>query len=71
MKVRTVEDIEARVAEIKAVDYDDERAHGMEDDLRHDVLRRIAAGDMSGSACARLAKAALKTTRISFARHCA
>lgn len=57
-----------RVQRIKDSKYDDEEAHRLEDVLRDDVLKHIAIGNDSH---AKLAKAALKTNRIRFARWCA
>ena len=71
-----VEEVEKRVAEIRACAGDDETAHSMEDELHQDVLREIArqgrepGGDGSSSPFA-LAEAALKTLEIEFARWCA
>lgn len=64
----TVQDVLQRVKDIAAKADDDEVAHSDEDDLHQDVLRAISDGaeDAAG-----LAKAALKTKQISFARWCA
>ena len=64
----TLEQVEARVKEIEAARGDDEIAHGMEDTLRGDVLRSVAAGVYNASA---LAIAALETDQIIFSRWCA
>jgi hypothetical protein len=63
-----VPEIERRVVEIARVAEDDERAHGMEDDLHQDVLASIANDNHSAKNCKRLAAAALKTKSIEFGR---
>lgn len=65
----TTKDIQVRVTEIRKAVDDDERAHGLEDQLHQDVLRAIASGRMFNPAA--LAAEALKTKTISFARWCA
>lgn len=65
MKIQEVID---RIANIKRIRGDDERAHGAEDALHQDVLRAIAGGTKN---CRRLATEALKTLDIKFARWCA
>lgn len=64
-KLTTVE-VNKRVEAIKAIAYDDEGAHAMEDTLWQEVLEAIANGlcDHPGD----LADAVLKTTSIKFAR---
>jgi len=64
----TAEDIARRLAEIHAVQNDDEVAHGKADDLHRDVLAAIAAGAPDP---ALLASAALRTETLDFARWCA
>ena len=64
----TTDEIKERVAAIGKIAWDDEVAHGQEDQLYADVLRYLAAG--LGEA-AELAREALKTEEISFARWCA
>lgn len=65
----TVEDVKARVKEIKELVKDDrESAHSKEDDLFMDVLKAIAKGRCDDSTA--LAKEALKTTKLKFARLC-
>lgn len=61
----TVNDVKARVAEIAAIDHDDEEMHGKEDALHVDVLRAIADGAPNASD---LAREALKTCDIRFNR---
>lgn len=61
----TAEDIARRLAEIHAVQADDEAAHGLADDLHRDVL---AAGAPDAPL---LAAAALRTETLDFARLCA
>lgn len=62
--------VQARIAEIVAVGQDDdERAHGLEDDLRGAVLLAIAEGRCEDpQECARLA---LTTDDLTFCRWCA
>lgn len=64
----TPEDIARRLAAIHAVADDDEAAHGMADDLHHEVLAAIAAGAPDAGV---LAAAALRTETLGFARWCA
>lgn len=63
-----VQEINERVAQIAAVEYDQEARHSWEDSLYEGVLRAIAAGAESA---AELAAAALKTKEMDFDRHCA
>ena len=62
----TVEEIEKRVALIRAMSWDRELAHVGEDNLRRDVLAAIADGTAEDPA--RCAAAALKTREINFVR---
>lgn len=64
----TVEEIKDRVQKIRDLAGDDERAHSMEDDLHQDVLAEIANGAPNA---AELAREALLTLGIEFARWCA
>jgi hypothetical protein len=66
--VITVAEVKARVAEIRALAGDDESAHSSEDALWAEVLQAIADGAPNAK---ELAKAALKTSEIDFARWCA
>ncbi|KLK98059.1 hypothetical protein XJ18_17675 [Bacillus pumilus] len=61
----TVDDVRERVENIRQVAFDDETAHGMEDDLYIDVLEAIATGADSPE---KLAAEALKTQEIEFYR---
>lgn len=63
-----LEEIRTRVARIEANRDDDETAHSQEDDLYTDVLRAIADGAPNAS---ELAREALRTVDIDFARWCA
>jgi len=65
----TVEEIKERVREIEQHAMDFEQAHALEDRLYADVLRAIAKGGHPWPAA--LAKAALETKAIKFARSCA
>jgi hypothetical protein len=61
----SVEDVTARVEEIENISGDSEVAHSREGDLWRDVLRAIAEGAPDAAA---LAREALKTEDLSFAR---
>jgi hypothetical protein len=67
-KALTVALVRARVRKISEMVWDDERAHGEEDSLYHDVLTAIANGAQDGP---RMATEALKTKAIDFQRWCA
>lgn len=58
-----------RVAEIKAVIWDDEVAHSKEDILHEDVLNAIANGSCEFPRLCAIE--ALKTRELDFARWCA
>lgn len=62
-------DINKVVGEIDAAKGDDERAHGMEDDLRAAFIRHVA--ETAGGDLAEMARAVLKTEEINFCRWCA
>lgn len=65
----TVEDVKARVKEIKEkVKNDPNLAHSMEDNLFEDVLKAIAKEKCDDPAA--LAKEAVKTTKFKFERMC-
>lgn len=65
----TTIDVAVRLAEIERVaHYDCELAHSLEDELFVDVLRDIANGHPDSFG---LARKALESTQIDFARHCA
>lgn len=61
--------VQKQVEAVRAKADDDEVAHGMEDDLHHQVLQAIALERAVEPE--RCAAAALKTMEISFARWCA
>jgi hypothetical protein len=61
--------IRGRVRDIEAMAWDDESAHGEEDELWAAVLLAIANGETDDPA--ECAKAALETQGIRFARWCA
>lgn len=65
----TLQEVKDRLAEITAKAGDDEVAHGLEDDLRHDILDAIARG--IAEAPREMAALALTSTKISFSRWCA
>lgn len=60
----TVDEVRRRVAEIREKAWDDEVAHGMEDNLWRDVLRAIATEKVAGAE-------ASATEDIDFSRWCA
>jgi uncharacterized protein with von Willebrand factor type A (vWA) domain len=64
----TVDDVRAEVEAIRAIASDDERAHGREDELHQAVL--VAISDGAANAVD-LAREALKTQDVKFARWCA
>lgn len=65
-----VSEVRKRVKQVRESAADFERAHSLEDELHHDVLRSIARGTAVPDA-ASLATEALRTRRIRFARACA
>lgn len=71
--VQTVEDVKARIDEIRAVADDYEKAHSMECDLLAEVLFAIAnQGAISGGKWAQeMASTARAVYRIPFARYTA
>lgn len=64
----TVEEALTRVQDIRDMAGDDEVAHSSEDALRDDVLVAIASGSPDAGELARIA---LQTGKIRFARWCA
>ncbi len=70
MSKLTVADVTAEVERIRAMRFDDEMAHNAEDELHQRVLAAIADGN-TGDPPAVLAREALKTRDIEFARWCA
>ena len=68
-EMRTVADVDAAVEKIRAMAGDAEVAHGAEDGLWSDVLRAIADGTAEDPQA--MARAALETVNIDFARWCA
>lgn len=69
LPVRNVADVTAWVEYIKKITWDDEAAHGSEDDLHQAVLGAIAEGTAADPK--EMALEALKTGGIEFARECA
>lgn len=63
-----IEQAKARLLHIKQSSADDELAHMLEDRFRDDVLKAIAGGSADS---VELAKIALLTEAIEFARWCA
>ncbi|QNH48712.1 MULTISPECIES: hypothetical protein [unclassified Bacillus (in: firmicutes)] len=61
----TVDDVQKRVEAIRQAAFDDETAHGMEDELYTEVLKAIANGADNPE---KLAAEALKTEKIEFSR---
>lgn len=66
-----LKDVRARVEEIRAEAADDESAHSDEDNLYIDVLEAIASTSDEHDPPHVLARAALETRGIEFARWCA
>ena len=64
----TTETALMRVKAIRDVQNDDERAHGLEDQLRADFIQAIAASDHPMADVARIV---LTTAGIEFSRWCA
>lgn len=64
----TPADVRKRVKAIAAMRHDDEGAHAAEDELHRDVLAAIAAGAAKPEV---LAREAMATRNIDFARWCA
>lgn len=64
----TLDQVRARVAEVRALASDDEAAHSAEDDLRAVVLRAIADGAADPQELARIV---LGTSAIEFSTWCA
>lgn len=65
----TVDDVKAILAQIEDIKADDEEAHGMEDEMRDQVLSAIAEGRCLDPKA--LAAEALKSGVIRFSRWCA
>lgn len=63
----TIEALRKRVEAIRAVSRDDEKAHGLEDNLYRDVLTAIADSDTCSDAPV-LASIALETQLMPFDR---
>lgn len=61
----TLEEIKIRIQEIKDISYDNEKAHGYEDQLREDILKAISEGAENAQ---EMAKLALSTNDIKFSR---
>lgn len=61
----TLEEVRAGIELIRSKADDDEVAHGLEDDLRHEVLEAIANGAENAR---ELAAELLKTSDIKFSR---
>ena len=69
MQPMTISDVEAAAQRIADMSDDDESAHAAEDALHQQVLAYIV--DHGDAKSAALARAALATANISFARWCA
>lgn len=68
MKIRTTQDVISEVESIKSERRDYESAHSDEDELHVAVLKEVAAGNPEAR---EMAREALKTLDIKFARYCA
>ena len=64
----TLDELKAKIRLIRKRSCDDACAHGMEDNLREEVLKEIANGAKNGQ---ELAIEVLKTSDIDFCRWCA
>lgn len=64
----TLSEVENMVRDINDCKDDFEMAHEMEDDLYKDVLKEVVAGNPEAQL---MAREALKTKQIDFARYCA
>lgn len=65
-------ELRGRVEKIKALaKNDDEGAHTEEDDLRARALKLIASKEFISCDCVNIAKVALETEDVDFARWCA
>lgn len=69
MSTLTLAEIKAEVAHIKEIATDDESAHGAEDRLYREVLAHIGLHSTDAEA-REMARAALFTQDIEFARRC-
>lgn len=67
-EIETAKDVKSVVKGIRAIASDDEAAHSYEDALHEKVLQLVADG---ADDAPELAKEALKTTKLNFARWCA
>jgi hypothetical protein len=65
----TVSEVQARIAKVRQLAWDDESAHSAEDALFLDVLAAIAKDE--GDEPRELAAAALESAGVRFARWCA
>lgn len=65
----TIQEVADCIAKIDAVKWDDESAHSREDAMRETVLRAIADGTAEDAA--EMARLALTTEDMDFARWCA
>jgi hypothetical protein len=65
--VVSIQEIEQRVVEIQRERHDEERAHGLEDDLYREFIAYVATLESPIAAKARLV---LSTKQIQFPRHC-
>jgi len=66
-----IDDIKAKLEDIKRLAHDDEAAHGMEDALHWAVLSAIASGELEGYDARTAANLAMATADIDFSRWCA
>lgn len=68
LEMITQAEVRRQLQDIKRIADDDESAHGSEDALHQEVLQAVADGHPDAM---KLAKLALKTQDIRFARWCA
>ena len=64
----TIIDVEKKIQEIKDAEYDDEKAHVLEDQLYKAVLEAVVEGDPDAKI---MAEMALTTQDVDFSRWCA
>jgi len=61
-------ELKRKLRALEVMGYDPERAHTLEDEIRHDVLVEIAHGELTLEEARRLATMALRTSDVEFAR---
>jgi len=64
----TIEQVKQKLVELRSVAHDPERAHGLEDEIRDDVLAEIAEGKLTAEQASAIAALARTTTDVEFDR---